>query len=329
MFLSGYNLLVDRFAEMQSFVRVADLGSFTRAARELGLTPAAVSKQVRALEERLGARLLNRTTRRVALTEMGAAYRERARALLAEVEAAEAAVTRLQEAPRGTLRLNAPLEFGRTHLAGPLADFAAAHPALQVHVDLTDRFVDLVEEGYDLAVRIAALTDSSLVARRLAPCRRVLCASPTYLAVHGAPRRPEELRGHEGIDYAHTLGREWPFRAARGRVTVSVPARLRTNNGELMRRLALAGLGVALLPTFTVADDLRAGRLVEVLPGQLDADTTISAVYPHRRLLEPKVRLLVDHLARSFGSEPPWDRGLPSAPQTRPPATARRPRPRA
>jgi DNA-binding transcriptional LysR family regulator len=177
-------------------------------------------------------------------------------------------------------------------------------------VDLTDRFVDVVEEGVDLAVRIAVLADSSLVARRLAPARRVLCASPEYLARRGEPHAPADLAGHECIEYAHGDGRRWRFRGERGEETVTIAGRLRTNSGELMRAMAVAGQGIALLPTFLACDDLRAGRLRAVLGERLAGDTAVYAIFPHRRLLSAKVRLLVEHLAASLGPQPAWDEGL-------------------
>ncbi len=301
---------MDRLAELEAFAAVAETGGFTLAARALGRTTSAVSKQVRALEERLGVRLLNRTTRRVSLTEVGAAFRERVRGVLDDLETAELAVGELQAEPRGVLRLGAPMDFGRLGLAESLARFAADHPELQLQIELADRFVDVVDEGFDVVVRIANLPDSALVARRLGPCRRVLCAAPAYLAARGRPTRPSELRAHTAIGYAYERSAGWSFRSDDGEERVAIEPRHRSNNGELIRSLLLAGLGIALLPTFLVGDDLRAGRLEVVLPGQLDADTAIWAVTPHRKLLTTKVRLLLDHLAESCGEHPAWDAGL-------------------
>ncbi len=307
---------MDRLAELEAFAAVADQGGFTAAARALGRTTSGISKQVRALEERLGVRLLNRTTRKVSLTEIGSAFRERVRGVLDDLEAAELAVGRLQEEPRGILRVGAPMDFGRIALAPGLAYFAARHRDLQLQVELADRFVDVVDEGFDVVVRIANLADSSLVARRLGRCRRVLCAAPSYLAARGRPTRPVELRDHAAIGYAYEQDPRWTFRPAPGAhgdgepERIAVEARHRANNGELIRELLLAGLGIALLPTFLVGDDLRAGRLEPVLPDRLDADTAIWAVTPHRKLLASKVRLLLEHLAQGCGERPPWDEGL-------------------
>jgi len=302
---------MDKFSEFKTFLEVSREGSFSRAAETLGVTPSSVSKQVRALEDRLGARLMSRTTRRVSLTDAGRAFRERIEAVVQEVDEAEQAVAQLRAEPRGALRVGAPMDFGRAHLANAIARFAAAHNALEVEVEFADRFVDVVEEGFDVVVRIAALPDSSLVARRLAPCRRLVCASPAYLDAHGRPERPEDLLGHQRVAYAYEVERSWRFETPRGAKRVAVPVRHRSNNGEFTRELLLAGEGLSLLPTFLVAEDLRRGRLEAVLPDSLRADTLIHAVYPHRKHLSSKVRRFVDHLAAYFGPRPYWDEGLP------------------
>ncbi|MGH0036820.1 MAG: LysR substrate-binding domain-containing protein [Myxococcota bacterium] len=308
-------MAVEKWAQLEAFVAVIDSGGFTAAARRLGRTPSAVSRQIKALEDRLGARLLNRTTRRVSSTAAGEAFAERTRAILADLDEAEQGVARHQAEPRGRLRLGAPLDFGRAYLAGPLAAFAARHPGLSLDVELTDRLVDVVEEGFDLVVRIADLPDSSLVARRLAPCRRVLCAAPGYLAGAGAIREPADLSRHRGLVYAHSPDARWRFRGPEGPLRVAAQERHRVSNGELLCALAVAGEGLALLPTFLACDDLRAGRLVPVLADQLDEDIAIHAVYPHRRHLSAKVRLLVDDLVAAFGDQPDWDEGwAPGAP---------------
>ncbi len=304
---------MDRLAELEAFAAVAEAGGFTAAAHALGRTTSGVSKQVRALEERLGVRLLNRTTRRVSLTEVGTAFLERVQDVLQDLESAELAVGQLQEEPRGVLRVGAPLDFGRIGLARSLAEFAARHPALRLEVELADRFVDVVEEGFDVVVRIANLPDSSLVARRMGPCRRLLCAAPSYLAAHGRPERPGDLAGHAVVAYAYERSRGWTFRGEGGEQTVAVEPRHRANNGEMIRRMLLEGLGIALLPTFVAGDDLRSGRLEALFPDLLEADTAIWAVTPHRKLLATKVRLLLDHLVADCGEHPAWDEGLPAA----------------
>lgn len=254
---------MENLTDIAVFVRIVDSGSFTRAAQQIGLSRAVASKYVARLEQRLGARLLNRTTRRLSLTEAGAALYARSREALREIEEAELEITRLQEEPRGTLRVNAPMSFGILHLAPALPEFLARHPGLMVDLRLDDRIVDLVEEGFDLAIRIADLQDSTLVARRLAPCRQVMCASPDYLKRRGVPRTPEELTDHNCIVY--TYGRSpniWRLRGPDGsEAAVPVAGNLRVNNGMVECEAALRGLGVIITPTFYIGDLIGAGRL--------------------------------------------------------------------
>lgn len=296
---------------MAAFVQVVEGGSFSAAARGLGLTRSAVSRQIAGLEDRLGARLLNRTTRRLSTTEAGAVYHEHCARILAEAAAAERAVADLDGAPRGLLRINAPMSFGQNHLGPAIAEFLAAHPAVKVELMLDDRVVDLVGEGYDVAVRIAELPPSTLIARRLAVNHRVLCAAPAYLARAGRPQRPEDLTHHACLGYTYmTTGNDWRFRGPEGPVTVRIDGAISANNGDVLRQMGLAGLGILLSPTFIVGDDLRAGRLVPLLEEWTDADTGIYAVYPHSRHLSPKVRAVVDFLVTRFGPRPYWDEGV-------------------
>lgn len=301
---------MDRLAMLEVFVAVAERGSFTRAAEELGLSNSAVSKHVMALEERLGARLLNRTTRRVSLTEVGQGYVERARAILADLEEADAAAGSLNDEARGTLKLSAPFSFSERHLGGVLADFMAAHPRLEVDLSLNDRFVDIVDEGFDLAIRIGALRDSSLKARRLAPVRRVLAASPAYVEKAGPLETPDDLAAHTCLRYSIS-GDTWELEreGEAGRIAARIRAAgpLRVNNGDMLRDVALRGGGIANLPTFIIGEDLAAGRLVRVLPGWCASTIAMYAVYPPGRALSAKVRLLIDFLAEKFGPVPPWD----------------------
>jgi molybdate transport repressor ModE-like protein len=293
---------------LQVFVRIAETGSFSAAARDLGLSKSAASKKLAALEDRLGARLVNRTTRRLSLTEAGLDFLERAQRILAELEEAERAAGRLTDEPRGMLKVNAPMSFGIQHVAPALADFMVRYPDLSVTLDLDDRRVSLVDEGYDVAVRIADLPDSSLVARKLAPARRVVCASPAYWADRGVPAHPRELAGHNCLIYTYLPAQnDWRFRGPGGAVTVRVAGNLKANNGDVLREAALAGLGVCLVPTFLVGGDLRAGRLQTVLDDFADDSLAIYAVYPHRRHLSAKVRAFVDFLAGRFGPRPYWD----------------------
>ena len=302
----------DRLAAIAVFAKVVELNGFSAAARELGISKSAVSKRIARLEDEMGARLMNRTTRRLSLSEAGLAFYQGAQRVLAEAEAAEAAVTRLSAAPRGVLKVNAPMSFGVCHVAPALPAFMAEYPELAVELDLNDRVVDLIDEGYDLAVRVARLTDSSLIARRLAPSRSILCAAPGYLARHGAPLDLAGLAGHECLLYAYlTSGDRWRFHGPGGERQVRVAGRLRVNNGDALLQAAIGGLGIALLPSFICGAELRAGRLVQLLPewnGHSGVD--IFAVYPASRNLSPKVRVFIDFLAARFGPRPYWDEGL-------------------
>ena len=298
---------MDNLAGVAVFAAVVEAQSFTEAARRLGMSKAAVSKQVSRLEERLGARLLNRTTRRLSLTEVGAAYYERCARIVAEAEEAELAVTRLHEVPRGTLRVDAPVSFGLQYLAPVLPTFMARHPELHVDLTFNDRIVDLVAEGYDLAVRIGRLPDSTLVARKLAESRSLVCAAPQYWEKHGRPERPADLAAHNCFGYSYLATRnEWRFRGPDGPVPVRVSGSLTANNGDALREAAVAGLGVALIPVFMACDDFRAGRLEPVLRDFAPDLAGIHAVYPHNRHLSAKVRAFVDFLVEALDPAP-WE----------------------
>jgi len=300
---------MDRLAAIEAFVRVAECGSFSQAAQRLHASKSVVSRQVGALEADLGVRLLHRTTRALTLTEAGRSYFERASRILADLEEANASVGHLQAMPRGRLRVNAPMSFGFLHLAPAVPDFLGRYPDVEVEMTMNDRYVDLVEEGFDVAVRIGNLDDSSLVARRLAPSRRVVCAAPDYLARHGAPASPDDLKHHECLCYSNVgLPQAWRFHTADGRPwLVDVNGRLHANNGDALRAAALKGLGCAILPTFIVGGDLQSGALVAVLESFVPQDSAVHAVYPHSRHLSPKVRAFVDFLAERFGPSPYWD----------------------
>jgi DNA-binding transcriptional LysR family regulator len=246
----------------------------------------------------------------VSPTAEGLAFYERLRNVLEGATYAEEEISQLHTELRGSLRISAPMDFGRAHLAMLFARFAAAHPQLALEIEFSDRFVDVVEEGLDLVIRIGNLPDSSLVARRLAPCKRVLCASPEYLAAHGTPRSPRDLKRHTKIAYAYESAKSWTFRGERGLERLSVRIQHRTNNGHMLRALVTQGLGIALVPTFLVAEDLRQGRLEKLLTDSLVSDLGIHAVYPSRTLLSSRVRRLVDFLAEHFGPKPYWDEGL-------------------
>jgi DNA-binding transcriptional LysR family regulator len=297
---------MDRFAELRAFVEVVRTGAFVKVADALNLSKTAVSRQVGDLEKRLGVRLLNRTTRRLSLTDEGQRFHEHARTVLAELEAAEADVMTRARDVTGLLRITAPLSFGILHLASLWPEFRARHPGAMLDVTLGDRVVDLVDEGYDLAIRIARLPDSTLVSRRLAGTRMVLCASPAYLRRHGAPRHPHELAAHATLSYSYwSGGDEWQFTGPQGAVSVRVQPWMHTNNGDSCREAALAGSGIILQPTFMLAGDLRKNTLVELMPEFRAVELGVYAVYPTRRYLLPRVRAMVDFLAERF-REPPW-----------------------
>jgi DNA-binding transcriptional LysR family regulator len=299
---------MDRLATMETFVRVVEAGSFVAAADRMGLSPAMVSRHVQNLEERLGTRLLNRTTRRIGLTEPGAAYYERCQQLLREVEEMDLSVAREVQQPRGVLHVNAPVVFGTRHLAPLLAEYTGRYPEVAIDLNLTDRFVDLVEEGADLAVRIGVLTESTLVARRLCPIRIVLCASPGYLERHGTPRTPADLAAHSCLGYTYTRGgAEWELPGPDGSIVLPIRGSLRANNGEALHQAALDGMGIAFQPTFIAGEALAAGRLRQVLAPYARAELSAYAVFPSRKFLSAKVRTFVDFLAEKFGPEPYWD----------------------
>lgn len=299
---------MELLAGMAVFARVVDAGGISAAARDLRLSKSAVSKQLAALEDRLGARLLQRTTRRMSLTEAGTGFLEHCRRVVAEAEAAESAVGALQAEPRGTLRINAPMTFGTMHLAAAMPDFLARYPQVSVDMALNDRLVDLLEEGFDVAVRIGRLADSSLVARKLAPARRVIVASPSYLDRRGRPETLAELAGHDTLGYSYiSTADEWRFHGPDGEESVRVEPRLKANNGEILLAACLAGAGVAAVPTFISGPSLRAGTLVRVLPQYESVGLGIHAVWPTARHLSAKVRAFVDFLAERFGPVPYWD----------------------
>lgn len=291
---------------MRTFAQVVDAGSFVGAADALEMSKAAVSRHVVELEARLGVRLLHRTTRRLSLTDEGEVFYQRCKELLSGVDAAEAEITSRTGEAIGLLKVAAPVSFGILHLAGLWAAFKAQHPKVTFDVTLSDRVADLVEEGFDLAVRISSLPNSSLVSRRLSSTRMVLCASPDYVRQRGAPRHPRELAEHTVLGYSYWSSRdEWAFDGPDGPVLVKTQPCIRTNNGDTCRAGALAHQGVILQPTFMVGADLASGALVELCPGYRSIELGIHAVYGSRRHVAPKVRLLIDFLAEHF-AVPRW-----------------------
>jgi len=292
---------MDRFLEMQTLVAVVDAGSFVKAADSLSLSKAAVSRYVADLEARLGVRLLQRTTRRLSLTEAGQGFYARSKELLAGVDEAEAELTSRSGAASGLLRINAPVTFGILHLAPLWGLFRSQYPDVALDLTLADRVVDLVEDGYDMAIRIATLPSSTLVSKRLASTRMLLCASPAYLAAKGTPLHPRDLALHAVIAYTYWAAKdEWHFDGPEGTVSVTTRPCIHANNGDTCRAAALAHQGIILQPSFLVGEDLAAGRLVELLPAYRSLEMGIYAVYPSRKHVPPKVRVLVDFLASHF-----------------------------
>ena len=303
---------MDRFVALETFVRVVDRGGFSAAAQDLRISRAMVSRHVQELEARLGARLLHRTTRRVSLTEAGQVYYDRSAHLLADLASADSEVGELHTRPRGLLRINGPVVFGSLHLSAAVADYMAAFPEVKIELTLNDRTVDLVEEGFDLAIRIGRLADSSLMARRLAPCRLVIVASPDYLARRGTPQEPGDLTKHDCIRYMYGEGGDvWHFQGPDGKLAVRVQGQLRTNNGDAMRIAASRGMGIAVIPSFIVSEELANGALVPLLKGWGAAEEiALHAVYPPGRNPSAKLRSFIDFLVPRFGEHPVWDNWL-------------------
>lgn len=302
---------MDPLEGVAAFARVVHTGSFSAAARSLRLSKSAVSAHVQRLEDRLGVRLLNRTTRRLSLTEAGAAYYRHCVRIVAEAEAAEQSATALQREPRGTLRISAPATFGWMHVAPAVPAFLKRYPAMSVDITLSPAHVDLIDEGLDLAIRIGVLKESALVVRKLAPSRLVACAAPSYLRRHGVPREPADLADHNCLGVSLLpWGDEWRFVRNGGEVRVAVSGNYRSNSAEMLRAAALDGLGIALLPSWAVADLLRARTLRRVVEEWEPPASGIYAAFPGNRLMSTKVRAFVNHLVRCFGRPPYWDADL-------------------
>ena len=300
---------MDRLSEMEAFVAVVDQGGFTDAARKLGMSKSAVSKHVSALEARLGARLLNRTTRRVNPTEIGLAYYDRATAVLSGASEADEMVGAMQSAPRGALRVSVPVSFGISQLSGLVGNFLEEYPDVSVNMVLDDRFVELVAEGFDVAIRIGELADSTLRARKLAETRSVIVCSPSYIEKHGQPGSIDELSDHNLLHYSNlSTGNFWKLRAKSGEERhVRVGGRLTANNGESLMRAAESGLGIALIPSFILGDAVTTGRLVALNMGAEPAVLGIYAVYPPGRYTQPKLRAFIDFLAERLRGRGPED----------------------
>lgn len=301
---------MDRFADMQMFIRIVEAGSISGAAERLEVAKSAVSRRLAELEGRLGVQLLRRTTRRLNLTDSGRAFLDRAQTILADLDEAEAAVSQSHSALKGRLRVALPLSFGLLHLAPLIEEFMALHPDVEFDLDFNDRQIDLMQEGFDLAIRIANLPDSSLIARRLAPIQHVLSASPAYLTRHGTPTTPQDLQRHVCLAYSNLANPGvWQYRTPDGVAgSVQVPVKLKANNGDFLCRAALAGHGLILHPTFYLRDALASGALIALLTDVAWPELNAYAVYPPTRHLSSRVRTLVDFLAHELAGVPAWDR---------------------
>jgi DNA-binding transcriptional LysR family regulator len=294
--------------DVLAFVRVAETGSFARAAERMGLSKPVLSRRVARLEEQLGARLLTRTARGAQPTEIGESYYARAANVLAELEAAQEVVAEAVTQVAGPIRLSAPISFGTRYLGPALAEFAQRHPRVELDVSLDDKTVDLVGGGFDLAVRIGDLKDSALIARKLAPIRSVVVASPAYIEAQGRPARPADLADHELLAYANVPGGElWRFRVGDRWESVRGRSRFRSDNGDLLRSAAVAGLGVVAMPSFIASESIQSGELEVILRDFALKEVALWAVMPPGRASTARVRALVDFLVERFGPEPDWD----------------------
>jgi DNA-binding transcriptional LysR family regulator len=299
---------MDQLNSMRQFVEVVKVMSFSAAADTLGLSRAQISKSVMQLEAHLGSRLLNRTTRRISLTDEGRVYYERCLTILDDIDELEASTGEQNRVPKGRLLIAAPTSFGILHLQPALVAFQEAFPDVQVSLSLSDRFIDVVKEGFDVVIRIAELGDSSLIARKLAPCKRVFCASPGYLAQYGVPQRPQDLTDHQCLVFSNELKPDsWRIYGPQGIETINVTGPICADNGDILKAYAIQGMGVTLLPSFTISEELKRGNLVPVLNGYGPPDISVYAVFPSRRFLSAKVRSFIDHLTQAFSEPPYWD----------------------
>lgn len=297
---------MNKTLEMQIFVTIVETGSFINAADKLSLSKSAISRFLNTLEQRLGVRLLQRTTRKVTLTNEGNLFYQRVKDILALIEESESELHPHQSEPAGLIRINVPVSFGIHHLAPLWAEFMSRYPKVELNVTLNDRIVNLLDDGFDLAVRIAHLPNSTLISKKLASTRIVLCASPDYLAEHGTPTHPSQLTKHHIISYSHSsIENERTFHGPDGATTVRYQASFNTNNGDTCRAMALKGGGIILQPTFLIQNDLQQGTLVEILPEYQYTTLDIYAIYPSKRFLPLRVRCLIDFLAEAL-AKPSW-----------------------
>lgn len=300
---------MDRFESMRAFVNVVDHRGFAAAAREMGLSRSAVNKAVINLENDLGTQLLVRSTRRVTPTETGLAFYDRCRQILGDLDEAITSVRELQDRPTGNLRMNAPMSFGTRHLAPVVAEFMARHPDLHVELVLNDRFVDPIEEGFDITLRVGDPDyPTSLIEKQIVPARRVLCASPGYLETNGEPEQATELKDHRCLQYGYSGSlQQWRLSGPEGEQSWPIDCVMWSNNGEALKSAATRDQGITLLPTFIVGEELQSGALRTVMPDYRPSDLVVSALYPRHRHLSAKVRLLVELLNDRFAGRPYWD----------------------
>ena len=303
---------MNKFANIEAFTAVVEAGTFSAAGERLGIAKSVVSRRISQLERRLGSRLLHRTTRRLALTDTGKNFYQRAVQILSDLDDAEQSVTEETIELRGSVKLAAPLTFGLMHLSDAITDFLSEHPAIELNLDLNDRNINLVEEGVDMAVRIGDLQDSTLVARRLGTVRIVTCASRTYLEKHGKPETPAELNQHIGLQYSNiNYKQQWCYETPEGKMFYAQPQiRIRANNGEALAAAASAGLGITTGPTFILGRHIREGSLVTILNQYQRPSVGIYAVYPPGRLTPRRIHVLSDFLAGRYGDHPYWDDGF-------------------
>jgi DNA-binding transcriptional LysR family regulator len=303
---------MDKFADIEALTAVVEAGTFSAAGERLGVAKSVVSRRISQLERRLGSKLLHRTTRRLALTDTGRNFYQRAVQILADLDDAEQSVTEETLGLRGSFKLAAPLTFGLMHMSDAIADFLKEHPAIELNLDLNDRNINLVEEGFDMAVRIGDLQDSSLVARRLGTVRNITCASRAYLERQGEPDSPDQLHQHIGLQYSNiSYKQQWCYETPEGRTIQAQPQiRIRANNGEALAAAAIAGLGITTGPTFILGRHIKDGSLVPILNTYQRPSAGLYAVYPPGRLTPRRIQILSEFLAGRFGDHPYWDNGL-------------------
>ena len=302
---------MDKLLSIRAFVAVVDTGGFTSAAEILPISRAGVSKHLSDLETGLGARLLHRTTRRISLTAAGKAYYEKSKQILEAVDEAEALVTGISGTPKGLLRINAPMSFGKKWIGPALASFCKTYPGVEIDITLSDRQIDIIEEGYDATIRITRPSDSSLVARKLSPCRFLLAAAPAYLNASGIPESIKDLQHHNCLRYHYRPNRDlWTFQHDKKEITVKVSGSMTTNNGDLICSAGVHGMGIVMLPTFILCEAVESGKLIPILKDSSILPSSIYVVYPTNRLLSEKVRIFSEFMVRYFDGTPQWDQTI-------------------